>query len=101
MSLRALNLRPVGARGASERASASSCNFFVSFTRDLPDCAPLRDYGLRLQANLKFAGSCYPRTLTLIVSSLLGTVVRHSGAVFAFSPGHHGGGGDSSSPPGM
>ena len=65
--------------------------YFLTFTRDLADRAPRRDYALQAQ----FAGSRYIRLLTPTINGLLGAdEARHPGGSTAFTPGQHGGGGD-------
>jgi hypothetical protein len=54
-------------------------DFFSSFTRDLANCAPRRDYGLPA----KIAGSCYLRTRMPIVSSGWAPFPRAPPAAFA------------------
>ena len=49
-------------------------DFFSSFTRDLANCAPRRDYGLPA----KIAGYRYLRNLMPIVSGLLGAVIARN-----------------------
>ena len=74
-------------------------DFFFSFTRDLANCAPRRDYGLPA----KIAGSCYLLTLMPIVSSGWAPFPREPPAAFAKAraqqEGARLGGGEAQRPP--